>query len=150
MTLEELELNDLIQVNSWKTINEDEDLEPFLEPATKNINGRLIEGNGSCWCLSNVLFSNGTKFYAISRCRADDSEIPLNWSVWNGKEFIPLLVPPVPQFVLDIDGPNYFCEKFDLNLEEVFPMVLIVKDEFDLEPHKRTVTIDTVGVVDNG
>jgi hypothetical protein len=145
--LQELFLDDFQKFKSWRTIDEDYDIEPFLEPATYTSSGELSQENGGCWCLCEAVFKNKTKWFAVARCEGYSNDPPMLWSVWNHEDFIPLEVPPVPDFILEKKGPEWFSMKFSCSTEEIFPLEITAVDVFELEPKSRKVIIDTTGVV---
>ena len=134
--------------DSWQVLEETlEEIDISLIPADKNESGLISSKNGEVWCLSKMTFFNNEQHFASSMCRGDSNEGPILWSVWKDNELITLMLPPAPDFVLDIDGPASFCSEFNLSQQDIFPISFEVIPEFQLEPHKRAVLIYPDGTV---
>ena len=122
-----------------------EGYEGLIAPADKDGNSLILPANGQVWCLTNATFANGQNHIALSLCEADTDVGPICLAVWNGTEFIDFLVPPAPDFVLEVNGPIPFCKKFNTSPDEVFPLVFSVVPQFKEEPHQRTIAIQPDG-----
>ena len=109
---------DFARVPAWQVggdVLEDED--PELVPAARSDDGKLSRSIGEVWCLADAIFSDGSRLPSIALCRGDSSDGPMLWQVWDGRQYIPLVVPPAPDFVLDVDGPIPFSGKFGRTVE---------------------------------
>jgi hypothetical protein len=144
--LSELSFLDLRKIDAWKVIESSyEEEELLLVPADKNERGNILLKNRGVWCLSKATFLNGTVHEAISMCRADSEEEPGSWSVWNGEKYVPLFVPPAPDFVLETDGPEPFSKEFNEKVENVFPIDFEMVPRFERDPQVRRIVISTDG-----
>lgn len=145
--LSQLTDDDLKQHPAWVVVGgyEAEDLE--LSPVEFDSNGRIPSNVGEVWCLCTATFANGNQYMASAMCRGDCTEGPLLWEVSNGKQTVPLLLPPAPPFVLDQEGPEAFSTQFDLSVDDVFPLIIEVAPRFAIEPEKRSVKLGTSGII---
>lgn len=147
--LSQLKNEDLINYNAWETVVEsldDEDIS--LVPVDLDKNGRISATLGEVWCLCRAIFKNGNENLASAMCRADSSDGPLLHSIWNGRENIRLILPPAPPFVLAKEGPEIFAKKFNLTVNDIFPIVFEVIPRFVTEPEVRKVKLDITGVLE--
>ena len=133
-TLGQLTEDDLVRHVAWVVVGgyEAEYLE--LSPVQLDSTGRIPGNTGEVWCLCTAVFANETEHVACAMCRGDSADGPLLWSVSNGKESVPLLLPPAPDFVLAREGPEAFAEKFGMRLEDVFPLTIRAVPRFVVEP----------------
>jgi hypothetical protein len=60
---------------------------------------------------------------------------------------VPLIVPPAPPQVLELDGPAVFARAFGKCIEAVFPLEIKLTVEFEMEPRRRSVIIGSEGVL---
>jgi hypothetical protein len=144
----EIELADLRRTDAWKGLEstyDDDDL--TLVPAERNKEGFISRKNGEVWCLCKANFANGAVHDAIAMCRGDSDQEPLLWTFWNGDTLVDLKVPPAPDFVLESEGPDVFCQEFNETAENVFPIVLEAVPRFEVAPTIRRVTIYAEGVI---
>lgn len=143
ITLSKLSYDDLDRISAWRVIEETIDEEDVsLEPAKLDNIGLVEKSNGEVWCLCKVIFFNGDEHKASAICRGDDNQGPLLLTVSNGVEDISLIMPPAPDFVLDLEGPVAFCRRFDKPTNDVFPLRIDVIPKFKLPPHDRSIVID--------
>lgn len=146
MKLSNLSYKELAIHDAWKVVEESfEEDELKLIPAKKNYLGQIEIDNGEVWCLCDAIFNDGSKHEASAMCRSDTNQSPLLWSFWNGKENVPLLLPPAPAFVIAKDGPAAFCKKFNRARGEVFPITLVVVPKFEFPPQDRMIKIEARG-----
>ncbi len=139
--------DDLRQHPAWVVVGgyEAEDLK--LSPVEFDSSGRIPSNVGEVWCLCTAVFANGTQHMASAMCRGDCAEGPLLWEVSNGKQTVPLLLPPAPPFVLAREGPEVFAAQFDLSVDAVFPLTIEVVPCFVIKPEKRSVKLGTSGII---
>jgi hypothetical protein len=147
ITLADLTYEDLNQFPVWKqTPIIAAGGNPVLEPLIKK--GQLVPGDvGMVWCLCVCIFKDGSRYLACALCRGDVAEGPICWSVWNGQKEVILLVPPAPENVLRIDGPENFAKSFSRTINQVFPLEIQVCSEFETPPKRRRVRVDATGVL---
>lgn len=155
--LEELSTEQLMRIDAWQIVEELgegdgiitpkilEDYEGLITPADKDKDGLISRDIGGVWCLTYAIFANGDKHIACSLCEGDSDEGPICWSVWNGVDFVVLMVPPAPDFVLEVDGPDHFCSDFGKSIHDVFPLTFEVVPLFQNKPHQRKVVIQPDG-----
>ena len=140
--LAELTIPLLQEHDSWAVIPQSLDEEDaLLVPAEKDESGLIPKTVGELWCRCKVTFFNKERHTAVSMCRGDADENPILWAFWNNQEFVNLLLPPAPDFVLEVEGPDNFCRQFGLPAAEIFPILFEVEPEFQTEPQKRIVLI---------
>lgn len=120
-----------IEADSWQ--DEDEGLVPVKFTA----DGRVPSNVRLAWCLAVATFADGSRHEACAACWGDSEEGPLLPTVFNGKEDVPLMVPPAPDFVLKEEGPEVFAAKFGSTVERVFPVRLEVVPRFASTPQRR-------------
>ncbi len=147
-TLSQLTYEDLKRSPAWGAIGdyaEDEDAK--LTPVQFDDFGRIPEKLEEVWCMCTVVFANGSELMATAMCRGDSSDGPLLWSVWNGSEDVPLLLPPAPPPVLAKKGPDFFSNKFNMKKDEVFPLTIKVVSRFSTSPEIRSVKLGESGVL---
>ena len=146
--LDELSIEKLKKIDAWKIVEESyKDYDYLITPADKTNKGEVSKRNGQVWCLSHAFFFNEEQHIACTMCRGDSKDGPLLWSVWNGNKFVTLMVPPAPDFVLEVEGPINFCKEFKRPLNKVFPIKFEAQPSFEIKPHKRIVTITADGIV---
>jgi hypothetical protein len=147
-TVANLSYDDLREKSGWQwTGAYDDDGNEVLVPVKFDALGRILESAGEVWCLCTCRFANGSEHPACAMCRGDSKEGPLALSVWDGERFVPVILPPAPEFVLEKEGPLTFCRRFTLEPDEVFPMEIIVVPRFAVAPHRRSVRIGISGIV---
>lgn len=147
-TLSQLTYEDLKLTTAWKSIgsySEDEDSQ--ITPVEFDMEGRIPRKVEEVWCLCTAVFANGTEHLATAMCRGDSSDGPMLWSIWNGNEDIPLLLPPAPTLVLAKKGPAFFSSKFLLKTEDIFPLIIKVVPRFETSPKVRSIRLDISGVI---
>jgi len=144
-TLSQLTDDDLARKLAWVVVGGYEAEELELSPAELDSKGRIPGNIGEVWCLCTAVFANETEHTACAMCRGDSEDGPLLWSVSNGKESVPLLLPPAPPFVLAREGPEVFAAKFGMRLKDVFPLTVQVVPRFAVEPETRIVKLGTSG-----
>jgi hypothetical protein len=145
-TLSKLTYEDFGRASVWMSVGEYEDDEDTqLEPAPLTAEGLVPEGIGEVWCLASARFADGSEHKAAAMCRGDAEDGPLACSVWNGREDVPVLLPPAPPHVLEVDGPLVFARKFGLGVSEVFPIDLEVFVRFQRPPRIRRVRLRESG-----
>lgn len=147
INLSQLTNEHFYKCDSWivleDSLQEEEDVS--LEPAIKTPDGLIGATNGEVWCFCKAIFSNGDEHIGSALCRGDSDDGPLVCSVWNGKEDVPIFVPPAPEFVLEKDGPDIFCGKFGKQIQDVFPIIVEVIPCFENKPNTRRVMIYSDG-----
>lgn len=146
-TLSRLTYDHLTDSPAWRAIGDyanadDQTLEAIRYAGCRPIPASVQE----VWCLCIAKFANGSEHSACAMCRGDSADGPLAWSVWNGEEDVPVIVPPAPPPVLEIDGPGVFASRFALSVQEVFPIVFEVVPRFVVRPEKRAAILDVAGV----
>ncbi len=142
--LSELTNEHLIKCDSWKVFEESLDEEDvILEPAIKTQDGLVAASNREVWCFCKAIFANGDEHFASAMCRGDSDDGPLLCSVWNGKVDVRILVPAAPSFVLEKEGPIFFCKEFGKEIEDVFPIIFNVIPLFETNPTIRWIKIDS-------
>jgi hypothetical protein len=146
-TLSQLNYHDLGAHPAWAVAGDPEAEDVELAPVRLDSAGRVPRDVGEVWCLCEAVFADGSRHLASAMCRGDSDQGPLLWTVWNGAEDVPLLLPPAPDFVLEKEGPEVFVMKFRLNLPEVFPMRIEVVPRFAVEPEHRSVALDVSGPI---
>jgi hypothetical protein len=145
-TLSQLQNEDLKKYIAWETVVESiDDDDISLMPADLDKDGRIPESLGEVWCLCRAIFKNGSEYIASAMCRGDSSDGPLLYSVWNGNENIRLILPPAPPFVLEKEGPESFAKKFNLNINDIFPIIFEVVPRFVTKPEIRRLKLDISG-----
>lgn len=145
-TFADLSYGDLQVCPAWRSTGTcDERGNQVLKPVRLGADGSIPASVEEVWCLCKCRFADATEHGACSSCDGDTSEGPLAWSVWNGDEFIPIIVPPAPDFVLEKEGPIAFCRAFNLESQAVFPLEIEVVPAFEIAPHRRSVLIDSSG-----
>ncbi|MBX3254204.1 MAG: hypothetical protein KF862_08705 [Chitinophagaceae bacterium] len=146
--LDELNIDIFNRFDSWRVLEQSYDKEQLLlTPAFKNGDGTISKKNGEVWCISRILFSDGSTHQGASMCRGDTDEGPLLWSIWNNTKFQTLIVPPAPDFVLEEEGPIPFSKSFNKNTDQVFPIKFEVIPKFEIEPYERDILINIDGIV---
>lgn len=143
LKLSELTNIHLEEIKAWRVLEdtiEEEDV--TLSPAYFTKEGLISKRNGMVWCLCKSIFANGEEFKGVSMCRGDSDEGPLLLSVWNGHDYIRIIMPPAPLFVLNEEGPEMFSTKFDRKLSDIFPMKFEVVLNFEIEPYKRRLVLN--------
>jgi hypothetical protein len=146
--LSKIEISDLKRIDAWKILEstyDDEDM--TLIPAEKNRQGFITRENGDLWCWCKATFANGALHDAIALCRGDSDQGPMLWTFWNGEDVVGLMVPPAPDFVLEVDGPANFCQEFSESAENVFPISLEAVPKFEVAPTIRRITIYAEGAI---
>ena len=147
-TLSQLSYDDFKNNPAWESIGdytEDEDTQ--LAPVKFDEEGRIPKYLKEVWCLCITVFANKTEHMSTAMCRGDSSDGPLLWSVWNGCEYVPLLLPPAPPHVLAKKGPDFFSNKFNLKKEEVFPLTIKVVPHFASSPEIRSIKLEISGLI---
>jgi hypothetical protein len=137
-TLQTLTYEDLQRYPAWLTREDtlgEEDA--VLLPVVLTADGDVPAERGIVWCLAKATFASGAAHHATAAIWPAGTEGPLLPSVWNGARFVPLFVPPAPDFVLAKDGPGAFASAFGLNVTEVFPLKLEVVPSFAIAPRSR-------------
>jgi hypothetical protein len=130
----------LTRINCWRVeVDTIEDEDISLTPAIKSTEDKILPLNGEVWCQTTVFFSNGEKKKGSCMCRADSEDGPLLVTVWNGAKDVSLIMPPAPEFVLEMEGPNKFCSEFQLEYEEIFPLRILVVPIFETPPNLRQI-----------
>ncbi len=128
--------------NAWVALDDShKDDEMKLTPALITDNGLISMDNGEVWCLCEATFNNNMQQIAVCMCRSETRGKPVLWSVFHDGRSYPVMVPPAPDFVLTSDGPAVLSKKFDLTIEDVFPITIEVIPEFETRPHRRKVKI---------
>ena len=147
-TLSQLTYEDLKRYNAWEAIGDYAgDVDAMLRPVQFDDSGRIPKNFEEVWCMSTAVFANGSEHMATSMCQGDSSDGPLLWSVWNGVEDVPLLLPPAPPPVLAKKGPDFFSNKFNMQKDEVFPLIIKVVSRFTTSPEIRIVRLAESGVI---
>ena len=95
INLSQLTNEHFYRCDSWRVVGDSlQDEDVALEPALKTPDGLITAINGEVWCFCKAIFSNGDEHIASALCRGDSDDGPLLCSVWNGKEDVPIFVPP--------------------------------------------------------
>ena len=145
--LSQLNYEDLRRCAAWVAVGDYAEVEdPELAPVGFDSDGRVPRHIEEVWCLSRATFADGSEHPAIAMCRGDSDAGPLLWSVWNGTEDVPVVIPPAPSSVLAKRGPGAFASKFGRAVEDVFPMDFEVIAGFSTYPLRRRVKIEATGI----
>ena len=140
--LTELTIPLLQEHDTWAVVKQSpDDNDALLVPVEKDEAGLIPKTVGELWCRCKVTFFNKERHVAMSMCRGDADESPILWAFWNEAGFVNLLLPPAPDFVLEVEGPDNFCRQFGLASGDIFPILFEVEPEFQTEPQKRVVLI---------
>ena len=147
-TLSKLTYDDLKSFPAWAAMgNYAEDEDATLEPVQLDSEGRIPSDLEEIWCLCTACFADGSERLAAAMCRADSSDGPLLWSVWNGADDVPLFLPPTPPSVLSKKGPDVFAASFGMKTSDVFPVRMKVVARFATAPEERSVDLSVAGIV---
>jgi hypothetical protein len=93
---------------------------------------------GEVWCACTATFADGSEHAAAALCRGDSDFGPALWTFRLGEESVRLVLPPAPRFVLAVEGPAPFADKFGKQLDDVFPIELCVVPRFAVSPRVRS------------
>jgi hypothetical protein len=145
-TLGILSDDDLAVHPAWEATGDIEDGDKVLVPAAM-VDGAVSAATGEVWCRSECVFANGDRHPATAMYRGDGPEGPLAWTVSCEGEEMPLIVPPAPDFVLQLDGPSAFAQRFSLPTEAVFPLEIRSAVRFESPPAIRSVFLAEDGVL---
>lgn len=146
-TLGTLSDEDLTVHPAWEATGDTEDGDKELVPAPMVDRETVSATAREVWCLSECIFANGDTHPATAMYRGDGPEGPLAWTVSHDGEEIPLVVPPAPDFVLQLDGPAAFAQKFNLPTEAVFPLEIRSIVRFQSHPAERSVHLNQDGIL---
>jgi|GEM_PF-6099948 len=148
VTLSQLTYDDLMKTPAWMTVGDSiNGMDIQIEAVIMDNEGNIPAHIGEVWCLCRAIFANGSEHLAICMCRGDSDERPLLCSVWNGTEDIPVILPPAPAMVLDRDGPAVFASRFNMSIQDAFPMTIIAIPHFAVAPAIRIVKMDVHGIL---
>lgn len=141
--LNEMTIQDFKQTPCWKVLETgfDENDVKLVEAAISD-DGTVLATNGEVWCKGIATFNNGLIYDGVCMCRADASDGPLLITIWNGQKDVSIIMPPAPDFVLENEGPEPFCQAFHLSYQEIFPIQFLVEAKFEVAPLTRQRTIE--------
>jgi hypothetical protein len=132
---------------AWEATGEVEEGDKVLVPARMTGDGRVDPTVGEVWCRSVCTFANGDVHQACAMYRGDRAEGPLAWTISKNGNELPLLVPPAPPAVLELDGPVPFAKAFNLSLNDIFPLEIKATVKFVTLPADRSVEIGVEGIL---
>lgn len=144
-TLGTLTYRDLDEHVAWEATGDIADGDELLLPATLTTEGLVPASVGEVWCRSRCRFSNGSTHRACALYKGDSEDGPLVWSVFNGSVDVRLILPPAPDDILAIDGPERFAASFGLTLAEVFPVEISAECTFETPPTRRSIVVYSSG-----
>ena len=121
--LEELELEDFDEFPLWVNLfgNNDE-LEGLVEPVvghselSRNLDFDVL-------CRTNIELRDGSVLKGIAMYYPESGKIG-NFSMKNDEEWLTIMLPPAPDFVLKVDGPESFAKKLNKPFLQVFPVTI--------------------------
>jgi len=121
--LENLELEDFDTSPLWFDLFGDQD---ELEGLVESLDGvtqlsRNLEQH--VWCRINVKLNDNSELKGIGMYFTDDGQLG-NFSIKSGSNWMTLMLPPAPDFVLEKDGPIPFAQELNKNYKDVFPMTI--------------------------
>lgn len=148
-TLGKLSDEELAMHPAWEATGEVDEDDQVLVPSLLTTDGRIASSVGEVWCRSWCRFANGEVHRACAMYRGDGDLGPLGWTISSGNAEVPLIVPPAPPPILEMEGPAVFARAFNRSVEEVFPLEITSDVEFEMVPHRRSVIVGTEGVLRN-
>jgi hypothetical protein len=147
ITLSRLSYEDLKRCNAWKTTGDIDSEDCQLGEVVFDKDGNIPASIGEVWCLCSTIFADHSIHQATSLCRGDGADGPLLWSVWNGEVDVPILLPPAPPEVLQVQGPEVIATSFNRSISDIFPLTIVVVPQFAVAPHIRSIRLGVEGII---
>lgn len=121
--IENLELKDFDTSPLWFDLFGDKDeLEGLIE-SLEEISQFSCNLEQNVWCRINIKLNDSTELKGIGMYFPEDSHLG-NFSIKNGNNWLSLMLPPTPDFVLEKEGQISFAQELNKVYSDVFPMTI--------------------------
>ena len=121
--LKDITLEDFDGHPIWYDLHGDEDKLEGLVESLDQVAELSLALEHHVWCRILVRLNDGTKLKGIGMYFSDSGQLG-NFSIKSGGNWLSLLLPPAPDFVLAESGPTQLARSLDKNYSEVFPLII--------------------------
>ena len=142
--LSDLEIEDFQNNPVWQFANDapgDVDYDHVVPVRTEK---QVYDDDSGVMVLFDGVLADNRKVKGIVSVNGNPAEILPGYSFNFDNEWLPLTLPPSPEFVLDKEGPKVFSRHLGEEIDEIFPILITTQVSFSSTGSKlkRLLTIN--------